>query len=127
MKFNFYDHTSIISNMHHSNFGLWLWNLMKWTKIIRTKISKITKFEITKNSKNLQNIINIDHENWNQYSINQNSIESKKLKTDSTNHEIESKSFLMIENFLKFFLNEFINQLKKLNLNLNLNLNSWSL
>ena len=75
---------------------------MKWTKIICTKILKIAKFEITKNSKNFQNIINIDHENWDQYSINQNSIESKKSKTDSTNHEVESKSFYSIENFLEF-------------------------
>ena len=111
MRFSFHDHTSTVSNMHHSNFRLWLRNLMKWSKIICRKISEIAKFEITKNFKNFQNIINIDYENRNQYSINQNSIESKKSKIDSTNYETKSTTFHSIKKFLKllFWTNLWIN------------------
>ena len=92
--------------MHHSNSRLWLRNLMKWSKIICTQISEIAKFEITKNFKNFQNIINIDHKNWNQCLINQNSIELKKSKTDFADYEIKLKTFYSIENFLKFFFKQ---------------------
>ena len=111
MGFSSYGYTSTVSNMHHSNFRLWLWNLMKWSKIVRTKISEIAKFEFTKNSKSFQNNININHKNWDQYSINQNSVESKNSKISSTNHEVKLKSFYSIENFLKllFWTNSWIN------------------
>ena len=111
MKFSFYDYTSTVSNMHHSSFKLWLQNLIKWSKIICKKFLKIAKFEITKNFKNFQNIINIDHENRNQYSINQNSIKSKKSKIDFTNYEIKLTTFYSIKNSLKLFFwtNSWIN------------------